>query len=223
LPETPPPIFPDIIPDVEVSRSAQSLVGKLESQNMPEKSISAYNDGERANSYDVDMDLWHPNRHKMVDIALEVLPYRKQDQLTALDLGLGTGFFTRRFLERYPEASVIGIDGSEAMIQTAKKRLKAFSHRVEYIEASFANIENQIDDTQFDVVYSMYALHHLSIKSKRVLFSSVVSMLKVGGWFLNADGIISPFPEIERRIQEIRIKGIKDRNRGSDPRFSTSR
>ena len=190
---------------------------------MTEKSISAYNNAERAKRYDADMDLWHPNRHKMVDVAIGVLPYGKWDHLSVLDLGIGTGFFTWRFLQHYPEATVIGVDGSEAMIHIAKSRLEKFSSKIQYINVGFANIENEIsNDIEFDVVISMYSLHHLDVKRKKQLFSFIVSRLRVGGWFLNADVIISPFSDIENRIQEVRINDIKERNKGSDPRFTTS-
>ena len=51
-------------------------------------SIKAYDLPERVVSYDADMELMHPNRSKMVDIALEVFPFDPQAHFTALDLGV---------------------------------------------------------------------------------------------------------------------------------------
>lgn len=37
--------------------------------------IAAYDIPERIASYDRDMDVMHPNRHKMVQVALDLLPF----------------------------------------------------------------------------------------------------------------------------------------------------
>ena len=71
---------------------------------MKSTSIAAYERPARVASYDADMDVMHPNRHKMVSIALEILPFDPTATITALDLGTGTGFFTAKFLERFPQA-----------------------------------------------------------------------------------------------------------------------
>jgi hypothetical protein len=39
------------------------------------RSIKAYDIPERVASYDAEMELMHPNRSKMVAVALEVLPF----------------------------------------------------------------------------------------------------------------------------------------------------
>jgi hypothetical protein len=41
---------------------------------MNSTSIAAYELPARVASYDADMDVMHPNRHKMVGIALEIFP-----------------------------------------------------------------------------------------------------------------------------------------------------
>jgi hypothetical protein len=51
----------------------------------------------------------------------------------------------------------------------------------------------------------------------------VLSLLKPGGWFLNADLVSHPDPAVEAVIQRIRVDGIVARNAASkdpDPRFA---
>jgi hypothetical protein len=55
---------------------------------MTERSIAAYDVSERVERYDADMELMHPNRSKMVQVALEVLPFPKTAPLRAIDLGM---------------------------------------------------------------------------------------------------------------------------------------
>ena len=184
------------------------------------KSIDAYSDRERVRRYDADMDVLHPNRHKMVDIALEILPFQPDDALSALDLGIGTGYFTSRFLNTFPRAQIIGLDGSGAMITLARSRLDNVQDKVTFMTCSFEDItDSEIKGDSLDLIFSAYALHHLDVATKRQVLQSVVSKLKPGGWLLNADLVSNPDPEIERTIQSARVRGIVARSAGTDSRF----
>ncbi len=185
---------------------------------MTDKSISAYSDDERVQQYDADMDVMHPNRHKMIEFALEILPYQPTDHPCALDLGIGTGFFTSRFLQKYPDSSVTGVDGSEEMINLAKSRLQNVSKQVSFVNDNFVRLKDILPPGQrFDVIFSSYALHHLDKETKKRVLDDATSLLKEGGWFVNADLVVSSYSEIEDRIQDIRIQGIHSRS--SDKRF----
>ena len=73
-----------------------------------------------------------------------------------------------------------------------------------------------------DIVFSAYALHHLSRADKETVLGQVVELLVPGGWFVNADLIVADSPELESRLQEIRVAGIVERAGGSDKRFTDS-
>ena len=96
---------------------------------MTGKSIAAYDVSQRVKTYNADMDLMHPSRSKMVQVALEVLPFPKTATLRAIDLGIGSGYFMQRFLDEFANSSVIGSDGAQAMIQLAKARLQSLASR----------------------------------------------------------------------------------------------
>jgi len=106
------------------------------------RSIAAYDISQRVKTYDADMELMHPNRSKMVQIALEVLPFPRTAALRAIDLGIGTGYFTECFLNKFPNSRVLGIDGAPAMIELAKARLKSSESRVEFVVGDFRNLAN---------------------------------------------------------------------------------
>ena len=185
------------------------------------KSIDAYSDGERVRRYDSDMDLMHPLRHKMVEVALEVLPFASDAALNCLDLGSGTGFFTQRFLTAYPNASVIAVDGSGEMNSLAAARLGDLTERTRLVTSSFETLAGKVSD-RLDVVFTAYALHHLSAAAKREVLAGVVGLLEPGGWYLSADIHSNPSPEIEKRIQQVRVAGILERNQGRDERFDSA-
>ena len=187
---------------------------------MTERSIAAYDVSQRVKTYDADMDLMHPNRSKMVQVALEVLPFPRTATLRAIDLGIGTGYFTERFLINFPNSRVIGIDGAQAMIELAKARLKSLASRVGFMIGDFRKLRELVPDAgTADVVFSAYALHHLSRSGKETVLRRVVELLVPGGWFINADLIVADSPELESRLQELRVAGIVERAKGSDNRF----
>ncbi len=190
---------------------------------MIERSIAAYDVSQRVKMYDTDMELMHPNRSKMVQIAIEVLPFPKTADLRAIDLGIGTGYFTERFLNHFPNSRVLRIDGAQAMIELAKARLTSLASRVQFVVGDFRKLQELAPGAgTVDVVFSAYALHHLSRPDKERVLRRVVELLVPGGSFVNADLIVADSPELENRLQEIRVAGIVERARGLDNRFADS-
>ena len=188
---------------------------------MSRRSIEAFSAPEKVAAYDADMELMHPNRSKMVGVAIEVLPHQGDAAVRALDLGAGTGYFTARFLAAYARAKVIAVDGAEAMLDLAKARLGDRGQSVEFRAGDFRDLCALVPAPEsFDVVYSSYALHHLDRREKTAVVRDVLTLLRPGGWFVNADIIVSPEPEVEARFQQLRVEGIVRRAAGGDPRFA---
>jgi ubiquinone/menaquinone biosynthesis C-methylase UbiE len=186
------------------------------------KSIAAYEDAQRVASYDASMEIMHPNRAKMVQVALDILPFSAEKPLHALDLGMGTGYFTGRFLRRYPNARLCALDGSTAMLGVARARLGPLAERVRFFVGDFRELARLLPEGEsFDVAFSSFALHHLSRDDKQAVIRQVRDRLRAGGWFLNADILVAETPEIERRIQELRVRGIIERA-PADARFANA-
>lgn len=176
------------------------------------KSIAAYQPAGRIAAYDAEMEIMHPNRQKMVSIALEVLPFQWDGALTAIDLGVGTGYFTRRFLEAFAKARVYAIDGSQAAIEMAKERLAPFADAIDYRTGDFRETVRLLADVRdADVVFTSYAMHHLTHEEKIATMRQALNLLKPGGWFVNADIVIAESSAVEERIQALRRAGIMER------------
>jgi SAM-dependent methyltransferase len=62
-----------------------------------------------------------PHHLSALDLALADVPAPRQ----VLDLGTGTGVVGLALAERYPEAEIVGIDLSPAMVEEARRRLPA--------------------------------------------------------------------------------------------------
>jgi ubiquinone/menaquinone biosynthesis C-methylase UbiE len=188
---------------------------------MVPQSIAAYELPQRVASYDSDMEIRHANRAKMVQVALDILPFPPETPLRALELGVGTGYLAERFLRRYPQARLWAVDGSAAMLEVARARLGPLAERVRLLAGDFRNLARLLPAGEsFDVAFSSFALHHLDRDDKQAVVRQARDRLRAGGWFLNADILVAEAPEIEQRIQEIRVQGIVQRAQAVDARFA---
>jgi len=187
---------------------------------MGKDSIEAYDIPERIASYDADMDVMHPLRHEMIDVALQLPSFERDMSLTALDLGAGTGLFTQQLLERFPSARVIAVDGAASMVDVAAERLGDLRERVEFRVGDFRNLDALLDPKEKgQLIISSYALHHLDAAAKSAVMNRCVDFLEPGGWFLNADLVAAPTEELAGRYQQLRVEGILERAASGDPRF----
>jgi trans-aconitate 2-methyltransferase len=89
-----------------------------------------------------------------------------------VDLGCGTGQVTRMLGERWPSASVVGLDNSREMLA----RAAAEPGRVEWIEGDIAEWR---PSEPVDLMYSNAALHW--VDDHPTLFARLVGFLKPGG------------------------------------------
>lgn len=183
-------------------------------------SIKAYDLKSRVKIYDAEMEIMHPNRTRMVEVPLEFMTFDINAPLQALDLGVGTGFFTDMFLRKFSNSHVIALDGAASMIDDAQARLGNRAASVEFVVADFRNLEAIFPKEKlFDVVFTSFALHHLTVKEKRKTLKTVIRHLKPGGLFFNADCIIAETAEVEERFQTLRVEGIVERVAGKDERY----
>jgi tRNA (cmo5U34)-methyltransferase len=84
-----------------------------------------------------------------------------------LDLGAGTGATTLSVLAQHPEASVVILDESEAMLAAARSALG------EAVTVVVAGLADPLPDGPFDLVVSALAVHHLDGPGKADLFRRV--------------------------------------------------
>jgi tRNA (cmo5U34)-methyltransferase len=107
-----------------------------------------------------------------------------------LELGTGTGETARRLLTRHPEASLLGVDVSETMLEEARAALSP-----ERVELRVARLEEPLPDGTFDLVASALAVHHLEESDKAQLFARVARALEPGGRFVLADVVVPTDPD----------------------------
>lgn len=107
-----------------------------------------------------------------------------------LELGTGTGETARRLLARHPDASLVGVDESVAMLRAAREALAS-----ERVQLRVARLEEPLPDGRFDLVASALAVHHLTDHDKEQLFARVARALEPGGRFVLADVVVPADPD----------------------------
>ena len=132
-----------------------------------------------------------PRYDELQEAAVAAIPFAPE---RVLELGMGTGETTRRLIEAYPDAWVIGLDSSPDMV---------FRAREMYDDVQLARIEDPLPDGPWDLVIGVLSIHHLTSGQKQSLFRRVREHSKalVIGDVVQADVQVAPldpgydFPE----------------------------
>jgi tRNA (cmo5U34)-methyltransferase len=105
-----------------------------------------------------------------------------------LDLGTGTGVTARHVLDVHPDASLVGVDESEAMLAHARRVLPPAA------DLRVARLEGPLPDGPFDLVVSALAIHHLDGAGKADLFQRVAAVTAPDGRFVMGDVVVPDDP-----------------------------
>ena len=132
-----------------------------------------------------------PSFDQFYGTAVEALGLIGRPPARVLDLGAGTGLFAGAVAEVYPDAELVLLDGSPAMLEQAKGLLGA---RASYITS---RLEEALPAGPWDAVISAMAIHHLDHAGKRDLYTRVRDELSPGGVFVNAEHVGAPTALLE--------------------------
>lgn len=112
-----------------------------------------------------------------------------------LDLGCGDGALTSRLAELVPNGSVLGIDASRSMIETASKL------RRDNLDFKLLNVNDLDLENEFDLIFSNAALHWVLDHDK--LLDNCKMALREGGrirFNFAGDGNCSNFFAMARQV-----------------------
>lgn len=144
-------------------------------------------------------DMYIPERRKMIALVSSLFAffYHERREVSVLDLGCGDGVLTEALLMRDASLAVTLVDGSAAMLQKARERLKTY-RRLTFIQASFQDILcGRISPGNCDYCVSSMAIHHLDRREKAALFGWIAGQVRGGGRFVNIDAVLPPSDELE--------------------------
>jgi len=136
------------------------------------------------------------------DWFLRAFPMRATDRV--LDLGCGSGDFTRVVADRVPDGHIVGLDAQPTMLDEA--RTVAASNQsfvLGPVQALDELLPSPDDDGSFDVVMSRSALHWVPGGDHPAVLRSVERLLRPGGWLRIECGGGGNVPAVVRVLDAI--------------------
>jgi len=145
--------------------------------------------------------------------VLDLIPYERDSAIRILDIGAGTGLLAALLAQAFPQARLTLVDISEEMLEQARQRFRAEPGRFRFHALDFA--EEPLWG-EYEAAVSALSIHHVSAGAKRLVFQRVYSALREGGVFINADQVLGPTPEIDRRYHEAWLRQARGRGAAED-------
>ena len=95
---------------------------------------------------------------KKVDTFVKFIAGNQSLKLEILELGCGTGEYSREIAKRLGESQIIALDISEKIIEVARKKCEKFKNIKFSVGSAY---QLPFKDKSFDVVAGFYFLHHV--------------------------------------------------------------
>jgi tRNA (cmo5U34)-methyltransferase len=160
-----------------------------------------------ASQYDQSRRKLIPCFDEFYRIAVEIIPFPKEESIKVLDLGAGTGLLSFFVASLFNNAEITLIDVSENMMAHARSTLSSLSNKFEYLVADYSCFEFE---QKYDVVISALSIHHLTELQKTELSQNIYTHLNAGGVFINADQVQGESTQIDKCYRETWIKQIQE-------------
>lgn len=103
-----------------------------------------------------------------------------QKHLRLVDLGCGSGDFTRKLADQVPKGEVVGVDPSAAFVEEARRRA---APNQRFVVGTGQNLVAALDGEKFDGVVSRAALQWVPREDQRLVVDQVFAALRPGGFF----------------------------------------
>ena len=195
------PGAPALTPFIQPGASG-IIGGGEESGLMVEFEHSEWSRAEFAAEFVENADHYIVERRRMLEVVLSFYrrftrTRRSGRDTRLLDLGSGDGALSHELLKNDGTIRATLVDASPEMLECARRRLRSYPH-VEFVERSFQQLLRDPDTpSEFDIVVSGLAIHHLELEAKKALFSYVFAHLDDGGDFVNLDVALAPDASLE--------------------------
>jgi SAM-dependent methyltransferase len=153
------------------------------------------------------------DREQRFEAMLDALRVGVGTPFRFLDLGTGTGSLTERILRRFPSARGVAVDFDPVLLRVARTALGDMGGRVVWVEADLRKRTwaQSLPVPRFDAVVSSTALHWLTGRELRNLYSATARRIRRGGLLLDADALSNPAssPNLRRMARSAGARGVR--------------
>ena len=134
------------------------------------------------------------------------------DPCQVLDLGCGNGRFAHFLDARLEQVDYTGLDGSERLVEIAKKRSGELSRTTAVFHAiDLGNSDWQIDLNAFDVVVALAVMHHIpSFAARSAFLRAAASCLAPSGVLILSNWRFAHNARMRKKIAPWQQVGLTD-------------
>ena len=158
--------------------------------------------------------VYTPRRDEIEAMLLALVPAEEGEPFMAVELGTGEGWLSAAVLRRFPQARVVGLDGSLAMLDATRQSLAPYAGRFDLRPFRLEDAAWRASLSNVRVILSSLVVHHLDDAGKQRLFADLYAALEPGGALLLAD-LVAPTSETARRAyahawdEEVRRQSVE--------------
>jgi tRNA (cmo5U34)-methyltransferase len=191
--------YGDVLGDGTVNGALmQEEMMAIESTEHPNTVLSRQHFDLMADQYD-ELFITHMHAYDLThEMILSMLPISQQTPMRVLELGVGTGNLTQKFLDRFPHGTAVGYDLSGEMLARARAKLAAAR-----VQLHQGDISQVAFEGPFDAVISAIAVHHVPPPDKPGLFQRLYDVLRPGGVLVLGDAFQAATPALSERYREL--------------------
>lgn len=156
-----------------------------------------------AEKYDMQREQLIPLMNLFYKTATQMVSLKSEGG-KILDLGAGTGLFTKWVIEKYPKAQYTLLDIAEDMLCIAKERFKGYNN----VQFKVQDYRNEVFSEKYESIISSLSIHHLDTNEKLNLFKNIYESLEDNGVFVNADQVKGEDEESEKIVKDYHLSII---------------
>ncbi len=157
--------------------------------------------------------MWDPDYLPILYNFLEL-----KNKMKILDVGCGTGAFTRKLAYQVKNGEIIGVDIDKKLLECARKMTKEENLKIKYVQSNVYNLD--FEDDCFDLVTCQKLLCNLNEPEKalkemiRVSKDKVVAIEPYNSGFIEycEDKDFSDFLKLIRNAEAKSEKSLKEKN-----------
>lgn len=141
-----------------------------------------------ARNWDTGAEVGNPRRALQLDLVTSLVAAEYRPGSTILDLGAGSGQVERLLLAARPDARIVAVDASPAMLALAKDRLADVRDKVELVAGDFTEPEQlALPCRDYGIALLIQTLHHVPHDRKRRLLALLARTLSPRGLLVLVD------------------------------------
>lgn len=191
------------------------------------ESMNQWQTEETAQAWDSGENDQLPTRAEQQEILLSLLAATPIGDGAVLDLGVGSGLVADAVLDRLPDAQLVGVDFSEAMLELARRRLDRFGSRATVLRGDLSQLDElELPRVPYRAALSVQTMHHLSARDWAEAAKWTANIVEPGGLIVIVDRVQIAEPlfrdwsvvwsRIDSRVPETYAEHLAELTAGGD-------